>query len=80
MRPSITESSLALFVEFANDACNWNGTPLIGGNILVSKAGRGNLTQLKKEGLVKTFVEGGDTWLEFTPAGIILAAEHGIKI
>lgn len=47
----LTEKSLALFLKFAGDAGNWNGTPLVS----LNAAERGNLVQLKKAGLVTTF-------------------------
>lgn len=77
---TITAQSLKIFLAYAKDAGNWNGTPLVGGNVGGSKAERGNLTQLKLAGLIKTDVEEGNTWLFFTDAGIALAAEHGIKL
>ena len=76
----LTEASTALFLEFARDADNWNGQPLVGGNVTITKEERGNLTQLKRAGLVTTFVEEGNTWLDFTDAGKALAATHSIKI
>lgn len=76
----ITERSLALFIEYAKDAPNWSGTPLVSGNVGGSAEDRGNLTQLKRAGLITTFKEYGDTWINFTDAGRDLAAEHGITI
>ena len=76
----LTEASTALFLEFARDADNWNGQPLVGGNVTITKEERGNLTQLKRAGLVTTFVEEGNTRLDFTDAGKALAATHSIKI
>lgn len=76
----ITEISLQLFIRFAKDAGNWNGTPLLDGNFSIGSALRGNLTQLKKAGLVATFKDDGCTWVEFPAAGIALAAAHGITI
>lgn len=76
----ITETSLALFLEYAEDACNWNGQPLVGGNVSSGPAERGNLTQLKVAGLIETFKDEGHLWLDFTDAGKALAAEHGITI
>lgn len=76
----ITAKSLALFLEYAEDADNWNGTPLVGGNVGGTKEERGNLTQLKRAGLIETFREYGVTWLDFTVLGKALAREHGIKI
>lgn len=78
--PDITQQSLDLFLAFARDAGNWNGTPLVGGNVRSSKEHCGNLTQLKKAGLIETFVEEGRTWLAFTEAGKKLAKDHKISI
>lgn len=75
---NITERSLALFLEYAEDAPNWSGQPLIGGNVPNTAEDRGNLTQLKQAGLITTFREEGHLWLSFTPAGVALAAEHDI--
>ena len=52
---TITARSLELFLEYAEDAPSWNGNPLVGGNVGGSKEDRGNLTQLKRAGLVETF-------------------------
>lgn len=76
----ITERSLALFLAYAQDAGNWSGQPLVGGNVGGSKEDRGNLTQLKQAGLVRTFVDSNCTWLDFTETGKALAAEHGIEL
>jgi hypothetical protein len=79
---NITDKSLALFLEYARDAGNWSGTPLVGGNVGGSKEDCGNLTQLKKAGLVVTEFDSHDknTWLMFTQAGRDLARDHGITI
>jgi hypothetical protein len=80
---TLTPASLALFLAYANDAGNWSGTPLVGGNVGDKPADKGNLTDLKKAGLVKTFQDDDNrklSWLEFTPAGVALAREHGIKM
>lgn len=76
---SITEASLNVFMAYAKDAGNWNGTPLVGGNVGGSKEERGNLTQLKRAGLIETFQDDG-LWISFTEAGRALAAERGINI
>jgi len=75
----ITDRSLALFLDYARDAGNWSGNPLVGGNVGGTKEDRGNLTQLKRAGLIKTFRSDGHDWIEFTPAGIALAKEHGVN-
>lgn len=77
---TITATSLQLFLDYARDAGNWSGTPLVGGNVGGSKEERGNITQLKRAGLVKTFVDEGNTWLQFTAEGKALAAQHGVEI
>lgn len=77
---NITEASLRLFLAYAEDAANWNGTPLVGGNVGGTKEERGNLTQLKQANLLKTFRDDGLLWVRFTDAGIALAARHGITI
>jgi hypothetical protein len=79
---NITEASLKVFLAYADDAANWSGTPLVGGNVGGSKEERGNLTQLKRAGLITTFMDDRDRtkWIEFTPAGRALALQHGIEI
>jgi len=76
----ITERSLEVFLAYANDADNWSGSPLVGGNVGGSKEERGNLTQLKQAGLITTSRDEGETWVHFTEAGFELAAQHGIKL
>lgn len=74
---AITEQSLQLFLSFARDAPNWSGEPLVYG---LGAEGRGNLTQLKRAGLLTTFDYDGDRFVQFTQAGVELAAEHGIAL
>jgi hypothetical protein len=78
--PAITSTSLKLFLAFAEDAPNWSGTPLVGGNVGGSKEDRGNLTQLKRAGLIRTNEDEGNVWVSFTLAGRALAIEHGLAI
>jgi hypothetical protein len=75
-----TPASLELFLSLANDAANWSGIPLLGGNVATDKQLRGNLTDLKKKGLLTTFKDEGEIWVHFTEAGKALAAEHGISL
>jgi len=75
---NITERSKQLFIDYANDAGNWGGSPLVGGNVGGSKEDRGNLTQLKQAGLVETEVDEGNTWLYFTDDGKTFAKQLGI--
>jgi hypothetical protein len=72
----ITTESLELFLRYARDAPHWSGTPLVDGGA----SGRGNLTQLKRAGLLETFLHEGDAFIQFTPAGKNLATQHGIEI
>lgn len=74
----ITEASLKVFLAYANDAGNWSGMPMVGGNVGGSKEERGNLTQLKKAGLITTYSDEG-LFIIFTDAGKELAKEHGIE-
>jgi len=79
----ISERSKQLFLDYARDAGNWSGTPLVGGNVGGSKEDRGNLTQLKRAGLITTIVDDEDrslTWVIFTKAGIAFAREHGVEV
>jgi hypothetical protein len=73
---NLTAESLELFIEIASDADNWNGQPIIN----ISKEQRGNLSDLKKKGLLVTFRDEGCDWADFTPEGRSLAQIHGINI
>jgi len=82
----ITDESLAVFLAYAKDAGNWAGTPPIGvdGNVCAShyaaRKERGNLTQLKRAGLIVTFRSDRHDFIEFTSVGKRLAKEHGINL
>ena len=71
---TLTPASVALFTALAEDAPNWSGTPMVD----VSPQERGNLTALKKAGLLTTFTDAGCVFAEFTPAGAAYAATLGI--
>ena len=75
---AITPTSKAVFLAYAADAGNWSGMPLVGGNVGGTQAERGNLTQLKKAGLILTQVDGRDVWIIFTDVGKRLAKAFGI--
>lgn len=72
----ITGQSLEVFLIYARQAAHGSGTPLVSG----SQEERGNLTQLKRAGLIKTFKHDGETFIEFTDEGVQLASEHGVEI
>lgn len=71
----LTTDTLALFLELAKDAGNWNGMPLLA---VLTPAEKGNLTDLKKKGLVKIEKEDGSEWVIFSVEGLRLAVDHGI--
>lgn len=73
---SLTSDSKALFRKLAEDANNWGGQPLVD----INPSERGNLTQLKIAGLITTKNDGKDTFAVFTPAGVAMALESGVKI
>ena len=78
---NITNRSLEVFTAYAKDACNWSGTPLVGGNVQGKEAeDRGNLTQLKKAGLIETATDEGCTWIYFTDDGKAFAESMGIDL
>jgi hypothetical protein len=77
---NLTPRSLEIFLAYAKDACNWSGTPCLGANVPFSKEDRGNLTQLKRAGLVTTEKSDGLEWMTFTLEGRKLAAKHGVEI
>lgn len=76
MENQMTAQSLALFLDFAADAPNWNNQPLVD----ITAEQRGNLTDLKKRNLITTFRDEGCDWVIFTQAGIELAAKHGFDL
>jgi hypothetical protein len=93
MTTKITPRSLEIFLAYARDTENWSNEVPWNGNVRSTEADKGNLTQLKRAGLVTTRVDHDpnhyidndkrappQVWLEFTDAGIALAAEHGIEI
>ena len=73
----LTAASRELFFDYVTDAPNWSGTPMVGGNVGGSKADAGNLTDLKKKGLVDTWEDEGCAWLKFTELGEAFARAAG---
>jgi len=70
MAENITSESKRVFIAYANDAPNWNGMPLVGGNVGGSKEERGNLTQLKRAGLITDLLK----WLNKD------TEQYGVKV
>lgn len=65
---------MALFRALWDDRDNWGGSPGFGCNVGTPDQ-RGNLTDLKKHGLVRTQVGDGISWVHFTPKGEQLGAQ-----
>lgn len=80
MKISITDASKKLFLAYAKDAGNWAGVPPIGGNVANTKEDRGNLTQLKKAGLITTMQSDGCAWISFTALGREFAKANDVEI
>jgi hypothetical protein len=80
IRETITDACLARFAEYARDADNWSGSPLVGGNVGGDPADKGYILNLKKAGLITTWTDEGLAWLDFTDLGKALVLELGISI
>lgn len=78
--PFLTPAVVERFLEYANDAINWGGTPCVGGNVGGDAADKGYLANMKKAGLIETFVSDNATFIEFTCAGREFSAKHGVSI
>jgi septal ring-binding cell division protein DamX len=76
----ISKRSAEVFRLYAEDAANWSGMPLVGGNVSGSKEDRGNITQLKRAGLIKTQEDDGNMFILFTAAGKAFAQTMNIEI
>jgi hypothetical protein len=72
--------AISLFIAYAKDAANWNGTPLLGGNIELGTAESMQMVYLLHHDLITTFNDDGHVWVAFTESGKRLAAEMGITI
>jgi len=76
--PDLTDGSKKLLFDYADDAGNWGGRPLVGGNVGDAPADKGHLTDLKRKGLVETDCpdDDGNLWLEFTSKGVEYIQKH----
>lgn len=68
------------FLDLAKDAGNWSGTPCLGANVAQGFKENGYLSDLKKKGLVSTFIDDGEEWVSFSESGKQLALKNGIEI
>jgi hypothetical protein len=85
MSTDLSPAALALFLEYARDAGNWSGAPLVDGNVEGSPERNGYLLRLKLAGFITTQYEKepgrpGCTWMFFTAEGKALAAAHGVNL
>ena len=76
---NLTTASQELFTLLAEDAPNWGSMVPTDGNVDMTGSQRGNLTQLKKAGLITTTQYDGSAWVLFTEAGVAYAEELGIQ-
>jgi len=70
----LTPASEALFRSLVGDAGDWSGTPLVE----ITRERRGNLTDLKRAGLLTTQSDRGDVFANFTAKGRDLAKSLGL--
>jgi len=79
---NITPESLNVFLMYARDAKEWGGNPWVTqGNVTLTKAQRGNLTQCIIAGLLTVCDDGEDCqYVSFTKEGEALALTHGVEI
>lgn len=78
-RIELTEESHKLFMEYAEDAGNWDGNPWVAdGNVKCGRERRGNLSDLVKKGLIETAeYEPGSYYVIFTKLGKMYAKSRG---
>ena len=77
---TLTNESKALFEALVKDAGNWAGEPMLGGNVPSDNTTRGNITDLKRKGLIETFRDAGDTFVIFTDNGKEYANSIGLHV
>jgi hypothetical protein len=77
---ALSPNAVKLFSLYVKDAANWGGSPLVGGNVslLGAKEDRGLITHLKRAGVITTFVDDGNAWVNFTAKGRDLAVSLGL--
>ena len=76
---TLTEKSLAFFTKCAKEAPNFGGNPWVC-EVISSAADKGNLTDIKKVGLIRTVNNGDGEYLVFTPEGRNLAQSLNIEL
>ena len=77
----LTPETLALFIDFAHISSQEERDPEV---LCTSRKDKGHITNLKKAGVITTYVCEGDElgilWVSFTDKGKALAAAHGINV
>lgn len=75
------------FLEYAYDAGNWGGTPLVGGNVGGEPADKGFIVNMKKRGWISTWEDcerspSGDIliWMEIEDAGLEVMASFNVSL
>lgn len=71
---TLTAESESLFRALVDEAGDWSGTPLVE----ITRQQKGNLTDLKRAGLLTTQADRGCTFACFTAKGVELAKELGL--
>ena len=78
---SLTAASLEVFTMYAKDSENWDGNPWVSaGNVRLTKAQTGNLSDLVQKGLIEIEDNEPNTYVVFTQAGEALAQSLGIDL
>lgn len=79
----LTNEVKAFFKELIEDAGNWSGCPMFGGNVGGDQASKGYLVNLKKAGIVTTEKDEENKkiqWVNFTLKAYELGLEVGAKM
>ena len=80
MTATLTSGTYKVFMLYANDADNWSGNPWVSdGNVQLTGAQRGNLSDLVQKGLLTVEDSYGQKYVQFTEAGKAYAEENGIN-
>jgi hypothetical protein len=78
---ALTAASLEVFTMYADDSENWDGNPWVSvGNVRLTKAQVGNLSDLVQKGLVEIENYDVNTYIVFTDAGEALAESLEIDL
>lgn len=78
---TMTTETEKLFIELGEDAGNWSGQPMLDYNVPIGRQRRGNLTDLKKLGLLRTASNEDGTYVVFTDKGKeLLKNQYGINV